>query len=94
MAGGVFDRPMFRAGMGMGGTMEDAGVQYPQPFGYNVGQVDPGILGAIRQRDMQGSQVVQGGNLTKQDVPMLMEQRNAAMKSIKEAQLSSEYHQH
>jgi len=87
---GVFDRPMFRAGMGMGGTMEGTGLQYPQPFGYGAGQVDPGILGAVRQRDMQGSQIVQGGNLTKQDVPVLMEQRNAAMQSIKEAQLSND----
>lgn len=75
---------------GVGGTMEDTGFRYQQPFGYSEGQVDPGILGAVRQRDMRGSQIVQGGDLTAQDVPMLMEQRNAAMQSIKDAQLSSD----
>lgn len=75
---------------GVGGTMEDTGLRYQQPFGYSEGQVDPGILGAVRQRDMRGSQIVQGGDLTAQDVPMLMEQRNAAMQSIKDAQLSSD----
>lgn len=75
---------------GVGGTMEDTGFRDEQPFGYSEGQVDPGILGAVRQRDMRGSQIVQGGDLTAQDVPMLMEQRNAAMQAIKDAQLSSD----
>jgi hypothetical protein len=86
---------------GVGGTMEDTGLRYQQPFGYSEGQVDPGILGAVRQRDMQGSQIVQGGDLTAQDVPMLTEQRNAAvyalrdqrnaaLQAIKDAQLSGD----
>jgi hypothetical protein len=86
---------------GTGGTMEDTGFRYQQPLGYGEGQVDPGILGAVRQRDMRGSQIVQGGDLSKRDVPMLkdqrkdavyalQDQRNAALQAIKAAQLSND----
>ena len=92
MAGGVFDRPMFRSGMG--GTMEDTGFQYPQPFGYGAGQVDPSIAEAVKQRSMRGSQIVQGGEYTSKDVPDLRSQfqsfRNELIQKIQEARASSD----
>lgn len=89
---GVFDRPMFRSGMG--GTMEDTGFQYPQPFGYGAGQVDPSIAEAVKQRSMRGSQIVQGGEYASKDVPDLRSQfqsfRNELIQKIQEARASSD----
>jgi len=91
---GVFDRPMFS--MGTGGTMEDTGFQYPnpKPFGYGVGQVDPGIPEALKQRSFSGSQIVQGGDYTNRDVPDLRAKfqglRNDLLMKIREVQTSSD----
>jgi hypothetical protein len=79
---------------GVGGTMEDTGLRYQQPFGYSEGQVDPGILGAVRQRALQGSQIVQGGEYTNRDVPDLRARfqasRNDLLQQIEDAQVSSD----
>jgi hypothetical protein len=79
---------------GVGGTMEDTGIRYQQPFGYSEGQVDPGILGAVRQRALRGSQIVQGGEYTNRDVPDLRARfqasRNDLLQQIEDAQVSSD----
>jgi hypothetical protein len=79
---------------GVGGSMEDTGLRYQQPFGYSEGQVDPGILGAVRQRALQGSQIVQGGEYTNRDVPDLRARfqasRNDLLQQIEDAQVSSD----
>jgi len=85
------------AGSGMfgtGGTMEDTGFRYPQPLGYGVGQVDPGIPEALKQRSFSGSQIVQGGDYTNRDVPDLRAKfqglRNDLLMKIREVQTSSD----